>query len=888
MTRALSGLLAATVLVASAAFAQQAAGKRAEFNIPPQALDSALLAFADQANVQLAVSADRIEGLKTKGVRGAMTADGALRSLLADTGLTFRAVGARSYSVGDPAQGAGTTSSSDPPATKPAHVAPPGERNDVSPKPADTTRSESDKPGETSMETITVTGTLIRDAMPIGAPLKVYGRKEIERSGAATTDQFIREIPENLASVDTSAGLAGQATGGFSQNGENAFAGSGVNLRGMGPTATLVLFNGRRMAGSGLSGSFVDISQIPLAALERVEVLTDGASALYGSDAIAGVVNFIVRRDFEGMESSLRYGGATRGGADELAASHLAGAAWSSGNAMLSLSHYQYDGLTSADRDFIPDAFDEPASIIPEDERNHVFGAIRQQLGGIELVADVLYGEREFGAGTPIAAGINSFMEGTVDTLDTGASLERRWGEWATTLAAGFSSQKQFSQSTVVGIPVELPSSGVDTRQTTVDLRADGPLFQFAAGTARAAIGAGFRTEKLIHKVGDQPGLPGRQTEFERDVSSVYGEVVMPVFSPKLELSIAGRFDDYEDVGSSTNPRVGLAWTPAKGFTLRSTYGTSFRSPALPQRVESRQFLIFDTPDSAAADGVTTTLINLSSGNSTLQPEEGETFTAGFSFAPSSAPALTISSTYFRVEYADRIANPPLVGDLSSIFDQQATLAPFTDRTPDPAEVQAIFANDPVFDFTGRGVGPGDVEGTYDHRIVNIAESTQSGVELAILFDRETSNGRVGFSLAGIRTLELDYQPASTTPAVTLLDLVGFPVGMKVVGGMNWSYRGFASSLSIVHLDDYENQLVTPRDIVDSWTTADLQLSYQTSADTGFASGLTMALNVNNITDEEPPFVDVDFNTASVNAGYDPTNASPLGRVISVQLAKRW
>jgi outer membrane cobalamin receptor len=86
-----------------------------------------------------------------------------------------------------------------------------------------------------------------------------------------------------------------------------------VNLRGLGADATLVLINGRRMAGAGLMGDFADVSMIPVSAVARIEVLTDGASALYGSDAVGGVVNIVMRDRYDGAETRARLGGSTRG-----------------------------------------------------------------------------------------------------------------------------------------------------------------------------------------------------------------------------------------------------------------------------------------------------------------------------------------------------------------------------------------------------------------------------------------------------------------------------------------------------------------------------------------------------------------------------------------------
>src|SRR5262249_53847435 len=128
--------------------------------------------------------------------------------------------------------------------------------------------------------------------------------------------------------------------------------GSSINLRGIGEGTTLILLNGRRMA-SGFFGSTPDISALPLSAIERVEVLTDGASAIYGSDAIGGVVNFILRKDFDGFETRAR-GGFSDGGVNEYRFSQTLGKNWGSGNALVSGEYYKRDLLPTSERAFVP------------------------------------------------------------------------------------------------------------------------------------------------------------------------------------------------------------------------------------------------------------------------------------------------------------------------------------------------------------------------------------------------------------------------------------------------------------------------------------------------------------------------------------------------------
>jgi iron complex outermembrane recepter protein len=150
-------------------------------------------------------------------------------------------------------------------------------------------------PGTTQLQRVEVTGSNIKriDAETV-SPVQVITRDQIERSGQATVAEVLRNLPSN--------------SGSFGESFSNSFApgAAGISLRGLGQKTTLVLLNGRRVAGYGfaqnLQDTFVDLNSIPSSAVERVDVLLDGASAIYGSDAIAGVVNIILRKDFKGFD----------------------------------------------------------------------------------------------------------------------------------------------------------------------------------------------------------------------------------------------------------------------------------------------------------------------------------------------------------------------------------------------------------------------------------------------------------------------------------------------------------------------------------------------------------------------------------------------------------
>ena len=193
-------------------------------------------------------------------------------------------------------------------------------------------------------ETIVVTGSRIRGAAPTGSTVVSVGREDIELSSALTTAQLLQQVPQvfNLGVSENSRGQAGGSG--------NITYGSSVNLRGIGPYATLTLLNGRRVVPQGTSGQSIDPSVIPRLALERLDVMGDGASAIYGSDAVAGVVNLIMRRKFDGAEAYARYGAANN--YDEHSAGGIFGHSWDGGRYTVAFQNDYHSALNGSNRDF--------------------------------------------------------------------------------------------------------------------------------------------------------------------------------------------------------------------------------------------------------------------------------------------------------------------------------------------------------------------------------------------------------------------------------------------------------------------------------------------------------------------------------------------------------
>ncbi|MGW8389528.1 TonB-dependent receptor [Pseudoduganella sp. HUAS MS19] len=203
------------------------------------------------------------------------------------------------------------------------------------------------------MQRVEITGSSIKRVAAEGAlPVQVITFDAIQKAGITNTQDLLRSISANGTGADN-------MTSGNNVFGADADRVSGgasfASLRGLGPNATLVLLNGRRVGNHGASGKAVDLNSIPLGAIQRVEILKDGASAIYGTDAIGGVVNFILRTDYTGVEASVSYNATEAGGGMQRRYSLLGGVgslAEQGWNVMASVTHDIDDKLSSRQRDF--------------------------------------------------------------------------------------------------------------------------------------------------------------------------------------------------------------------------------------------------------------------------------------------------------------------------------------------------------------------------------------------------------------------------------------------------------------------------------------------------------------------------------------------------------
>lgn len=196
-----------------------------------------------------------------------------------------------------------------------------------------------------TVERIEVTGSRIKRTDIEGpSPIQSISKEDIANMGFDNLQQLLERMPANGAGAFSTRGNSQDST---------ANGGASISLRGLGPDATLVLINGRRVAASafaeGITNSFVDINNIPVSAIERIDILKDGASAIYGSDAIAGVVNIVLRKDIEGIEVNLGLGNATGTDYGEQTASIVWGIKSEKGSASIILDYFNNDTLAASE-----------------------------------------------------------------------------------------------------------------------------------------------------------------------------------------------------------------------------------------------------------------------------------------------------------------------------------------------------------------------------------------------------------------------------------------------------------------------------------------------------------------------------------------------------------
>jgi outer membrane receptor protein involved in Fe transport len=852
---------AACVFVAQAAEAQPR-----KFDIPAGPAAETIPQFGKQAGVQVLARGDVVAGKHTRSVVGVYEIDDALQRLLEGTGLT--ALPVRDGVITIAAAPAAAVSTDLP------------------------QRPDEQQASAGGSEAIVVTGSHLRSGAPT-SPVLTITRRDIEQTGATSVEDFMRKVPQNL-----SAGVAKENFAVVGSGEDITDHGAGVNLRGLGQRATLVLVNGRRIAPSG-TGSFVDISLLPLSAIDRVEIVTDGASAIYGSDAVAGVVNFILRDDFRGFETLAQAGTTTRGGGDELLVGATGGTGWKTGHMLLSYEFRAENEIRAKDRDFtinLPDWW----PIFPRERRHSLYLTGDQDLApGLQLELSGLYGARDTRRSLT-STGLLVNNHATGKSFGGTAALKADLGSsWRAELSGSYFRSTQHETTLFAADGALFNRFNTVNSSLEFDAKADGNLFDLPGGAVKLALGGSTRRE-FFSDVFETTVNIANPMSLARNVRAAYAETQIPIFGranrrpgfERLLIDAAVRAEHYQRIGSSVDPKIGVLWSPADGLNLRGSWGKSFRAPLIYESLGEYNIFLFPAwllyiDPSQAPAGVGAALIG---NNPDVGPERSKSLTLGAEWTAPGSRRLHLSANYYHIRFSDRIARP--IDQIVVIGDP--AVEPIVTRDPSSSLVSGLFNGaGQVIDvsgpgFTNGGATPSDVVVLLDARTSNTAETVTSGLDLGVDYGFKIAAS--DFRLTGDlnRVFRFDDRLTSTSPQIHTLNTPFHEIGWRARGGLSWSQGPWGAAAFLNYTGAYEDRRAGRHQPVDSWTTLDAGLFY-TTADRGPPAlrKLRLSLNLENVFDSDPPRLLAD-PTSNSDIGYDPVNASGRGRAVSLQLRKTW
>lgn len=894
-TTAWASMSLALMALCGGAAARESRASEVRFDIAPQPLALAVNAWAEQADLQVVwpgrqSAAERV----SPRVEGDLPPEKALHLLLQGSGLTYTFVDDQTVALRSEAAGT----------TRLAGVG--GESRQVTladnrdarvdaaadeARPVDSgARSQAASDSE-SLAEIVVTGTHIRGARSSPSPVKIYNRDEIDRTGLGNVQEFIQRLPQNFnggASEDT----VGSVIGGG--NSVNAVGATGINLRGLGNDATLVLINGHRVAAGNERGNFVDISLIPLNAVERIEVVTDGASAVYGTDAVGGVVNFILRRDFDGAETRARYGSVSEGGSRELQAAQSFGHTWSTGSAFLSYEYFDRTPLNARDREYTRTAV-QPFDLVPDQNRHSAFVSFGQSVRpGFELLGDASFARRtaSYRTGHPffvqeLAADIDALGATVGARVDLNPRMQIEVSGTYT------DSESDTATLDLRSVPAGEPlsSDNTDTSIASFDAKISGDLWTLPTGPVRFAVGGQYRDESFdrFNK------LARTHNKGDRTVTSGFVEVRIPIVGPKdagssrsrLELSLADRYESYNDFGDTNNPAIGAIWQPVPDIALRATYGKSFKAPLLYDlNAADNVYAIAQFDPTTGTDRNTLIVFG---GNGALKAEKAKTLSFGIDLQPQVLPGFRVSANYYKIHFTNRIADPSLTS--INTFDalrSEATLGPnIIVRDPSAALIQSYAPVPAANDYTGTpgGVDLASIAVIVDSRIQNLSDVNTSGVDLDLDYEWDAFSGRAGAGIDATYILTFDNHFTSTSPELDIRNTPYNPVDLRLRAHTQYSHGPVNVAAFVNYTDSYTDARGTTPLGVASWTTVDATVSYEFGLNGGGLSDTLMTLGITNLADKDPPFL---TSPARWGLNYDGANANALGRMYSFQVSKRW
>lgn len=835
------GLLAGAAICAPySASAQQQ--QSYQFDLPAQELSASLRAVSDRAGLQLFAAADDIKDKRGRSLKGLYTAQQAIDILLSGSGLTSRFDGEAVI-------------------IKRASDSEPGTDRNIDP-------------------VITVTGSRLKGAAPV-IPATVLTSEQIELSGRTDIGDIARTLPQSFGGGQNPG--IGTSQGTQNEN-ANVNGASTFNLRGIGPNATLTLLNGNRVSYTGTSAA-IDVSAIPVAAVDRIEILADGASAIYGADAVAGVVNIILKPNYDGVYAKVRGGASTDGGNRQQQYSMLAGTSWGSGNIMAAYDFLRTTPINAEDRIYGSTANPQTDFLGGMDRHNLLISG-HQNLGpGAKFGIDMLFktGTQRIETGFLLDRPVNfqgNDIRNEFQTFGITPTLDVELGSNWSIRAAG-----SYGRDRTDGL-TRIYSGGVQTRTAfrhyrnenhSFELGLQGSLFELPAGPVRVAVGGGYRSYFFS---ADTSNL---KFEKRRDNLFAYGEASVPLidrddasFFRKASVTGAVRVEDYSDSGNIAVPRLGFSLEPLKNVILGVSWGRSFKLPTLSQQYSGFATVLVGVSGYGSTFPAGSTFIYALGPDTNVGPERSENWTVSATITP--ARGLSLRAAYFNIDYVDRVA-PPLsssAGALTNpIYGSLVTL------NPNVAQQNAIIAaaTGGLQNATAGAYNPSTVVAILDARDRNIARQIYKGFDLSADYNVELGSGRRLAFNVGATWLNSKQQLLAGLPFTQLAGTVFRPPEFRARGGVSFEGNAFSLSAFANHSDGVIDNRRTTFVEVDGQTSVDLTARFK------LGSGFEVGLDALNIFNAKPEVI---FTSAVSDTPFDTTNYSPTGRFIAANVSWKW
>jgi outer membrane receptor protein involved in Fe transport len=859
--RALLLATAACAVTSEASAAAEAQSERPiDYDLPAQELGDTLRSIARLSGHDVMFAVETVRGRRAPAIRGRYSFDQALRSALSGSPLTIE------YRAGAALIRQQTT--------------------------AETDAGDDQAPAGS----ITVTGTRIR-GVGSASPVHVTTRRELEQAGISDLADFTRILPENYTGGQN-RGVAGGGDQGGQQNINNSAT---LNLRGLGPDATLTLLNGHRLSYDSINQG-IDISAIPLSAIERVEVVADGASALYGSDAVAGVANIILRRDYQGLETTARIGGATEGGDSQQELSLVGGHRWATGGFMVALDASRATPIHAGQRDY---ARSVNPSLTLTDGTRQFSGVLNahQQIGArLALEVESYFTDRRSVWQNPFYPETDVHVNGIVARPHVRSyaitpAIRADLGSWQAALSATDADSRTLVDSRPYfnGTARHLHLLYDDTLKGA-EATAEGPLVALPGGDARLAVGGGLRSISLHQQytllTGGQSLVTKDVTE-RRNVQFAYGELSLPIAGPdlriplidRLTVSAALRYEHWNEIASVTTPKLGLVYQPVPDVTLRATWGKSFKIPTLIQVNEIEEGDLIPGIDFVPApEPAGSTVLLLAGSAPDLKPERATTWSLTGEFKPHLMPGLDLQATYFNVDYRGRIASP-LPSPSTALFDP--LFSDFIIYNPTADQVNAIVATLPggLINETGAPFDPSGVGAIIDGAIRNTERQRIHGIDLNADY-RFDLGPRGKLLLTGASSyLESNQQLSASQRAIPLAGTIFNPPHWRGRAGAVWEGQRTGLSAFVNYVGGRIDNRFPENQSIGAFVTLDLSASLRTGPRSGAPGDFEFRVSALNLLDAKPHQI---RTVLPGEVPFDSTNESSVGRFLGVSVRKVW